>query len=495
MDPSNVASMNTSTNAMNITSVNNTSTSVHSNTTAAGQVPVSSHSYMPYPTTQPPPPMYYGYYPPPQPYMYMMLDQQQPLGAACSDEIIQNAFQLKNEEENDDNSNDPSNKVEALEDEDIAGIDKEKVEKQKKEKISWACRYCTHIITSTDAPTKEYIREHLNTCTGNPLRNNHAPPPPPPHMYYGGYSNPYAPPPFNYGAGGGYPSTPYGYMSHHAGNPYFGSYGAPYSNVEETGCESGPVGVLDDGQASFDGLPGSDSDLLIGNASYTENGSVTQKPSRRSTNKLQGTYSVQQDARNATISKELLNIEIAENDPLLRAEDRMLLTDYFLYMMQQLQVCHFTERDRKTRGGKRENIEVGFAGLQCRHCAGNSCARKFFWSDADRLANSFSEIPSHVLMCRMTPGEVKHALGVLKAKHSEDLQKMPRGSQKKFIRRMWRRLHNKPELSNADKEDEKPSTIVRRKKRTRNSDGSPSKKSKTVAQVASESRTISSVNV
>lgn len=68
-------------------------------------------------------------------------------------------------------------------------------------------------------------------------------------------------------------------------------------------------------------------------------------------------------------------------------------------------------------------------------------ARKFFWSDVDRLANSFAEIPSHVLKCRECPPECKNNLIHLKSQHPEQMARLPRGSQKVFFRRMWRRIH------------------------------------------------------
>ena len=131
-----------------------------------------------------------------------------------------------------------------------------------------------------------------------------------------------------------------------------------------------------------------------------------------------------------------------DRDELVLGEDRLLLTEYFYHLMQQLRVCRFSEADRKTRGGKRENITIGYGGLQCIHCADASNSRKFFWSNVDRLANSFAEIPGHVLKCRSCPVEIKNALHELKRFHPEQMAKLPRGSQKVFFRRMWRRLHD-----------------------------------------------------
>jgi hypothetical protein len=132
-------------------------------------------------------------------------------------------------------------------------------------------------------------------------------------------------------------------------------------------------------------------------------------------------------------------------------EDKLLLTDYFFYLMKQLRLCRFSEADRKTRGGKREKIQIGFGGLQCIHCIDANNARKFFWSNVDRLANSFAEIPGHVLKCRHCPQQTKDALYQLKQFHPEQMARLPRGSQKVFFRRMWRRLHDEdPQAKSPD---------------------------------------------
>jgi hypothetical protein len=126
---------------------------------------------------------------------------------------------------------------------------------------------------------------------------------------------------------------------------------------------------------------------------------------------------------------------------LIEEGDSNLLTDYFHFIMQQLAVCRLSEQDRKTRGGKRQDVAVGYGGLQCIHCASAPSSRKFFWSNVDRLANSFAGIPDHVLTCKLCPEEVTEALLVLKGRHNDQMTLLPRGTQKQFFRRMWRRLH------------------------------------------------------
>lgn len=75
----------------------------------------------------------------------------------------------------------------------------------------------------------------------------------------------------------------------------------------------------------------------------------------------------------------------------------------------------------------------------------------------DRLANSFAEIPSHVLKCRNCPSEIKSALSQIKLRHPEQMAQLPRGSQKVFFRRMWRRMHTERGNSpNAAKAELKP---------------------------------------
>lgn len=132
---------------------------------------------------------------------------------------------------------------------------------------------------------------------------------------------------------------------------------------------------------------------------------------------------------------------------LLLSEDKCLLTDYSFQLIKQLRLCHFTEGDRKSRGGKRENITIGYGGLQCMHCHASANPRKYFWSKVDCLANSFAKIGNHILNCPQCPEQTKVLLRALKADHHVQMSKLERGSQKIFFRRMWRRIHNKDATS------------------------------------------------
>lgn len=147
---------------------------------------------------------------------------------------------------------------------------------------------------------------------------------------------------------------------------------------------------------------------------------------------------------------------VPDHFKLVANDDRLLLTDYYYYLMKQLRHCQFAENDRRTRGGKRDAVEIGYGGLQCVHCAKLPNARKFFWGNVDRLANSFAEIPTHILKCRACPKEIQDALLVLKEKHAEQMTLLPRGSQKVYFRRMWRRIH--PSLLRSHEASSSPAT-------------------------------------
>ena len=146
------------------------------------------------------------------------------------------------------------------------------------------------------------------------------------------------------------------------------------------------------------------------------------------------------------------------DQPLVLDEDKLLLTDFLYFLMKQLRLVRFSEADRKTRGGKREKIQIGFGGLECIHCSHIPKPRKFFWSGVDRLANSFAEIPGHIFKCKYCSDEVKQALTDLKKIHPDQMARLPRGSQKVFFRRVWKRLHegDPPESPSNEESPPKP---------------------------------------
>lgn len=289
----------------------------------------------------------------------------------------------------------------------------------------WSCPNCVSIPYHMrapgsfyrDPPSAEVVERHLSVCTGattEPWTYERGMPPP--YSYPPGYQPPpYPGPPAYYSSPSNAPPPP-GWREP---PPYFPP--PPYVRPEFGYPPFPPSREARPSVASSDYY-------------YPPIGREGSQPQVATT-----------DASFQAAIKVLSSLdEIVESseEPLVLPEDKLLLTDYFYFVNKQLKLCRFTESDRKTRGGKRETIEIGFGGLECRHCAGSSGSRKFFWSDVDRLANSFAEIPAHILKCRKCPENVKQSLADLKQRHPEQMARLPRGSQKVFFRRMWKRLHN-----------------------------------------------------
>lgn len=302
---------------------------------------------------------------------------------------------------------------------------------------SWVCRYCSHVhpqyrdqgavwaSPNHSPPHGQFIDQHLSICRSY----NQAPPP----GYYEGPS-PHIPP-----YGYGHPPAQYGSQYAHAPPPGWGppGHGSPFSSPDAAYPYPPPPS---DHPSSMYAPPA------------MEREPVPQRASRPTSRVAASMLSETQDLEMlkaidilVASDKQQFGVDSSEREArgsLVLAEDKLLLTDYFYHLMRQLRLCRFSEADRKTRGGKRENIKVGYGGLQCVHCSEAPNSRKFFWSNVDRLANSFAEIPGHVLKCRRCPVQIKNALMELKRRHPEQMARLPRGSQKVFFRRMWRRLHD-----------------------------------------------------
>jgi hypothetical protein len=94
-----------------------------------------------------------------------------------------------------------------------------------------------------------------------------------------------------------------------------------------------------------------------------------------------------------------------DDDLLTFPEDKKLTSDFAYYTVLQLKKCYLTKA-----GGSRSNCPVGYPGLACGYCAGYPNERRFFYTSADHLRNSFSHIPSHLMICSHCPDDVKEKL-------------------------------------------------------------------------------------
>jgi hypothetical protein len=126
--------------------------------------------------------------------------------------------------------------------------------------------------------------------------------------------------------------------------------------------------------------------------------------------------------------------------PVVVPAERDLVTDYLFLLLDQMEVCQFTEGDRTGGRSKIKNCPVGYPGLQCTHCVGKAGFGRYFPVSCAALtsANSDRNIFNHVVKCRRCPQHIKENLQRL---HKEQVYKNRRGSRKLFFQRVWDRLH------------------------------------------------------
>jgi hypothetical protein len=128
-------------------------------------------------------------------------------------------------------------------------------------------------------------------------------------------------------------------------------------------------------------------------------------------------------------------------EPIVRAPDRQLVTDYLFLLLEQMQTCQFTESDRTGGRSKIKDNDVGFPGMQCLHCRGLSGLGRYFPSSVDALAlaNSDRNIFNHLQKCRRCPPSIKAEL--VRQSKQQSQCKNKRGLRKLFFKRVWGRIH------------------------------------------------------
>jgi hypothetical protein len=140
----------------------------------------------------------------------------------------------------------------------------------------------------------------------------------------------------------------------------------------------------------------------------------------------------------------------SEAPPLVLPSDKRNTTAFTFHLMSQMQPCVFTEADRL---GRRRGLDVGFAGLACRHCFGVYGSGRFFPSSVKTMADAsktLDVIYRHVMKCKNCPHDIKGGLRNLRDFHDSERSKMPFGNQRAFFVKIWGRLHeNAAEVSAA----------------------------------------------
>jgi len=133
--------------------------------------------------------------------------------------------------------------------------------------------------------------------------------------------------------------------------------------------------------------------------------------------------------------------------PIVLPSDKRYTTAFTFHLMSQLQPCTFTEADRL---GRRRGLEVGYAGLACRHCVGEYGSGRFFPSSVKTMSDASKTLDvvyKHMCKCKKCPPKVKNALIDLRRFHDSERSKMPFGNQRAFFTKIWSRLHDNDSVS------------------------------------------------
>lgn len=132
---------------------------------------------------------------------------------------------------------------------------------------------------------------------------------------------------------------------------------------------------------------------------------------------------------------------LSDAKPVVREEDKDLVTEYLFLLMEQMQTCKFTEEDRTGGRSKIKDNEVGFPGMECKHCHGRAGFGRYFPTSvaALSLANSDRNVFNHLQKCRRCPEPVKSEL--VRLLKDQGQGKNRRGLRKLFFKKIWDRIH------------------------------------------------------
>ena len=107
------------------------------------------------------------------------------------------------------------------------------------------------------------------------------------------------------------------------------------------------------------------------------------------------------------------------------------------------------EEKAKHKSRKQCDQQIGFLGLQCRHCGGESRG-SYFPSSAKTLQATPLSLHSHLIICEHVPADIKRALKLTKSRHKFSAMVKPAGSQASFFNALWNRIQS-PTFTGADK--------------------------------------------
>ena len=108
--------------------------------------------------------------------------------------------------------------------------------------------------------------------------------------------------------------------------------------------------------------------------------------------------------------------------------------------------------DESDRGCKRDQLEIGFAGLACAYCDGSRGRAKggrYFPSSIKTMADPNKILFSmykHLQKCSECPSATKNHLNALHKVYDEERAAQARGSQRKFYKAIWHFLRKKDDF-------------------------------------------------
>lgn len=123
--------------------------------------------------------------------------------------------------------------------------------------------------------------------------------------------------------------------------------------------------------------------------------------------------------------------------------DASLATSFSFAVLSEVESCCFRSNDST---GKRK-LPIGFSGLACKYCQGNSkqLGGRLFPSTIKTMSDTNKTLlpmHTHLMRCPFVPKDTKLKLESLKCSHyHEKKNERIYGSQKRFFSNIWRRIH------------------------------------------------------
>jgi hypothetical protein len=112
-------------------------------------------------------------------------------------------------------------------------------------------------------------------------------------------------------------------------------------------------------------------------------------------------------------------LEEPEAYPIVRPEDKQLISDYFYFTYEQFRPCVLQDWER-TKKHKESKLVRGHPGIACRHCFGRenptlrSMGRYFPSTESSLYQQTFtSNAVRHLLECPHCPSKVSHSIAMM----------------------------------------------------------------------------------